>query len=125
MMDMRSLRIAEAVSILPAPLPVTVTGPARSERIWAVFSVPEMPRGCPFGTSLGPTSSLLSETSPMSLMTMLCAAAREMASSVIEVMPVILTSLNVTSRPNTALARMTTLHALSYPSMSLVGSVSA
>ena len=47
------------------------------------------------------------------------------ASSVIDEMPVILTSLNVTFLPNIELARITTLQALSYPSMSLVGSVSA
>ena len=64
-MAMRSLRIAEAVSILPAPLPDTVTGPARSESIWAVFRVPLMLRGCPLGISLGPTSSFVSETSPI------------------------------------------------------------
>ena len=45
MMEMRSLRMAEAVSILPAPRPLTVMGPARSDMIWAVFRVPDMLRG--------------------------------------------------------------------------------
>jgi len=117
--------MADAVSLRPAPRPDTVTGPAMSVRICAVFRVPDMLRGCPLGMSLGPTSSLVSVTSPMSLMTMLREAAIATASSVIEVMPVILTSSKVTFLPKTELARMATLHALSYPSMSLVGSVSA
>ena len=65
------------------------------------------------GMSLGLTSSLVSETSPMSLITMLRAAAMEMASSVIDVIPVMRTSLNVTFLPKTVLARMATLQALS------------
>ena len=105
--------MADAVSVRPAPLPETVTGPARSVTIWAVFKVPDMLSGCPLGISLGPTSSLLSLTSPMSLMTMLREAAMDTASSVIEVMPVILMSSKVTFLPNTALASIATLHALS------------
>ena len=54
-MEMRSLRMADAVSIFPAPRPETVIGPARSEMIWAVLSVPAMLSGCPLGTSLGAT----------------------------------------------------------------------
>lgn len=105
--------MADAVSILPAPRPVTVMGPARSERICAVLSVPEMLSGCPLGTSLGPTSSLVSDTSPIRRMTMLRDEARDTASSVMDVMPVMRTSPNVTFLPNTELARMTTLQALS------------
>ena len=75
--------------------------------------------------SLGDTSSLVSETSPMSLMTMLWDAAWATASAVIWLIPVILTSLKETSRWKTELARMTHFAAVSYPSTSLVGSVSA
>ena len=117
--------MADAVSLLPATRPDTDTGPARSVLMTALFLVPEMLRECPLGMSLGATSSLSGDTSTMSQMTIPFSAAMAMASSVMLRMPVMSTSLIVTSLPKMELARMTALDALSNPSTSLVGSVSA
>lgn len=62
-----SLKIAEAVSIDPAPLPATVTSSARSVLSVATFNVPSTAKGDPSLTSLGDTSKLFFNASPISL----------------------------------------------------------
>ena len=63
---MISLSIAEAVSIDPAPLPTTVTSSARSVLSVATFSVPSTAKGDPSLTSLGDTSRLSWDATPIS-----------------------------------------------------------
>ena len=65
-MLIRSLNIAEAVSIEPAPLPTTVTSSAKSVLRVATFKVPSTANGEPSLTNRGDTSKESGETSPMS-----------------------------------------------------------
>ena len=93
-MASRSLRIALAVSILPAPRPTTVTSPARSVSTARCSECPYCQRW-PLGTMRGETQGPVDL--PIRRMILFCSLARLMASSVMHLMPVLMTSLYVTS----------------------------
>ena len=58
-----SVNIADAVSSDPAPRPITVTSPAKSVLMVAMFNVPPISYALPFLTKRGDTFKVSSETS--------------------------------------------------------------